>query len=250
MAEGGTILLDEISEMTLGLQAKLLRVLQEREVERVGARKPITLDIRVLATSNRDLAGEVAAGRFREDLYYRLSVFPLAWRPLRERPADIVPLAERLLAMYVKKMNHPPIRLSAQAQQSLVSHAWPGNVRELDNAIQRALILQQGGLIQPQDLCLLAPIGAALSSVPQQPLLAVVPGAAAAAVEMPSAEAGALGDDLRRHEFQMIIDTLRAERGRRKEAAERLGISPRTLRYKLAQMRDAGMDVEGYLFAS
>jgi two-component system response regulator FlrC len=250
MAEGGTILLDEISEMPLGLQAKLLRVLQEREVERVGARKPITLDIRVLATSNRDLAGEVAAGRFREDLYYRLSVFPLAWRPLRERPADIVPLAERLLAKYVKKMNHPPIRLSAQAQQSLVSHAWPGNVRELDNAIQRALILQQGGLIQPKDLCLLAPIGAALSSVPPQPLLAVVPSAATAAVEMPSAEAGALGDDLRRHEFQMIIDTLRAERGRRKEAAERLGISPRTLRYKLAQMRDAGMDVEGYLFAS
>lgn len=250
MAEGGTILLDEISEMPLGLQAKLLRVLQEREVERVGARKTITLDIRVLATSNRDLAGEVAAGRFREDLYYRLSVFPLAWRPLRERPADIVPLAERLLAKYVKKMNHAPIRLSAQAQQSLVSHAWPGNVRELDNAIQRALILQQGGLIQPQDLCLLAPIGAALSSVPQQPMLAVVPSAAAAVVEMPSAEAGALGDDLRRHEFQMIIDTLRAERGRRKEAAERLGISPRTLRYKLAQMRDAGMDVEGYLFAS
>jgi two-component system response regulator FlrC len=231
------------------LQAKLLRVLQEREVERVGGRKPISLDIRVLATSNRDLAGEVAAGRFREDLYYRLSVFPLAWRPLRERPADIVPLAERLLAKYVKKMNHSPIRLSAQAQQSLVSHAWPGNVRELDNAIQRALILQQGGLIQPQDLCLSAPIGAALSSVPQQPMLAVVP-SAAAAVEPPSAEAGALGDDLRRHEFQMIIDTLRAERGRRKEAAERLGISPRTLRYKLAQMRDAGMDVEGYLFAS
>jgi two-component system, response regulator FlrC len=250
LAEGGTILLDEISEMPLGLQAKLLRVLQEREVERVGARKPISLDIRVLATSNRDLAGEVAAGRFREDLYYRLSVFPLAWRPLRERPADIVPLAERLLAKYVKKMNHSPIRLSPQAQQSLVSHAWPGNVRELDNAIQRALILQQGGLIQPQDLCLLAPIGAALSSVQPPPMLAVVSSAAAAAVEMPSAEAGALGDDLRRHEFQMIIDTLRAERGRRKEAAERLGISPRTLRYKLAQMRDAGMDVEGYLFAS
>ena len=249
LAEGGTILLDEISEMPLGLQAKLLRVLQEREVERVGARKPINLDIRELATSNRDLAGEVAAGRFREDLYYRLSVFPLAWRPLRERPADIVPLAERLLAKYVKKMNHSPIRLSPQAQMSLMSHSWPGNVRELDNAIQRALILQQGGLIQPQDLCLLAPIGSAVS-VPQQPLLAVVPSTAPAAVEMPSAEAGALGDDMRRHEFQMIIDTLRAERGRRKEAAERLGISPRTLRYKLAQMRDAGMDVEGYLFAS
>jgi len=102
-ADGGTILLDEISEMPLGLQAKLLRVLQEREVERVGARKPIQLDIRVVATTNRDLAGEVAAGRFREDLFYRLSVFPLAWRPLRERPADIIPLAERLLNNHVKK---------------------------------------------------------------------------------------------------------------------------------------------------
>ncbi|MEX6503071.1 sigma-54-dependent response regulator transcription factor FleR [Pseudomonas zhanjiangensis] len=250
LAEGGTILLDEISEMPLGLQAKLLRVLQEREVERVGARKPINLDIRVLATSNRDLAGEVAAGRFREDLFYRLSVFPLAWRPLRERPADILPLAERLLAKHVKKMNHTPIRLSPQAQASLLEHAWPGNVRELDNAIQRALILQQGGLIQPRDLCLNAPIGlAAATPAP----LSVVSATAPASVAPPaavSAEGGALGDDLRRREFQVIIDTLRSERGRRKEAAERLGISPRTLRYKLAQMRDAGMDVEAYLYAS
>ncbi len=249
MAEGGTILLDEISEMPLGLQAKLLRVLQEREVERVGARKPITLDIRVLATSNRDLAGEVVAGRFREDLYYRLSVFPLAWQPLRERPADIMPLAERLLSKYVKKMNHSPVRLSSQAQASLIRHPWPGNVRELDNAIQRALILQQGGLIQPQDLCLNTVIGAAPATA--APRLSMVPASAPVppAGEQP-AEAGVLGDDMRRHEFQMIIDTLRAERGRRKEAAERLGISPRTLRYKLAQMRDAGMDVEAYLFAS
>ena len=252
LADKGTILLDEISEMPLALQAKLLRVLQEREVERVGARKPISLDIRVLATSNRDLAGEVAAGRFREDLYYRLSVFPLAWRPLRERPADIVPLAERLLAKHVKKMNHAPIRLSPQAQACLVSHAWPGNVRELDNAIQRALILQQGGLIQPQDLCLTAPIGFAPVAQPQ-PKLAAVPASApgsAALAEAPATEAGDLGEDLRRREFQVIIDTLRAERGRRKEAAERLGISPRTLRYKLAQMRDAGLDVEAYLYAS
>ena len=249
MADGGTILLDEISEMPLGLQAKLLRVLQEREVERVGARKPITLDIRVLATSNRDLAGEVAAGRFREDLYYRLSVFPLAWRPLRERPADILPLAERLLTKYVKKMNHAPVRLSPQAQAGLIRHPWPGNVRELDHAIQRALILQQGGLIQPQDLCLSAPIGA--TPAVAAPLLSMVPVSAPAPQPVEQlAEAGALGDDMRRHEFQMIIDTLRAERGRRKEAAERLGISPRTLRYKLAQMRDAGMDVEAYLFAS
>ncbi|WP_439859060.1 sigma-54-dependent response regulator transcription factor FleR [Pseudomonas sp. MBLB4136] len=251
LADKGTILLDEISEMPLALQAKLLRVLQEREVERVGARKPIALDIRVLATSNRDLAGEVAAGRFREDLYYRLSVFPLAWRPLRERPADIVPLAERLLAKHVKKMNHTPIRLSPQAQASLMSHAWPGNVRELDNAIQRALILQQGGLIQPQDLCLTAPIGFAAPAKPQSQLVAV-PASLPASVptaEVP-AESGDLGEDLRRREFQVIIDTLRSERGRRKEAAERLGISPRTLRYKLAQMRDAGLDVEAYLYAS
>ncbi|OLU32702.1 sigma-54-dependent Fis family transcriptional regulator [Pseudomonas sp. PA15(2017)] len=248
LAEGGTILLDEISEMPLALQAKLLRVLQEREVERVGARKPISLDIRVLATSNRELAAEVAAGRFREDLFYRLSVFPLAWRPLRERPADILPLAERLLAKYVKKMNLAPLRLSAQAVACLTGHAWPGNVRELDNAIQRAVILQQNGVIDPHDLCLNAPIGFAQSA--PLPQLAVVPNAPLPVVVDASLTDGALGEDLRRREYQVIIDILRAERGRRKEAAERLGISPRTLRYKLAQMRDAGMDVEAYLYAS
>jgi two-component system response regulator FlrC len=250
-ADGGTILLDEISEMPMGLQAKLLRVLQEREVERVGARKPINLDIRVLATTNRDLAGEVAAGRFREDLYYRLSVFPLAWQPLRQRTADILPLAERLLTKHVNKMKHAPVRLSADAQACLVGYAWPGNVRELDNAVQRALILQQGGIIQAEDFCLAGPVTCA-----PLPKIVTAPQAMAAVadglpVEMNAGEsAGGLGDDLRRREFQMIIDTLRAERGRRKEAAERLGISPRTLRYKLAQMRDAGMDVEGYLFAT
>jgi len=232
-AEGGTLLLDEISEMPLALQAKLLRVLQEREVERVGGRKPISLDIRVLATTNRDLAGEVAAGRFREDLFYRLSVFPLAWRPLRERPGDILQLAERLLARHVAKMKHAPVRLSPAARACLQAYAWPGNVRELDNALQRALILQQGGVIEAADFCLAGAIP--LSAGSEAPPEAAV-------------EAGGLGDDMRRHEYQMIIDTLRAERGRRKEAAERLGISPRTLRYKLAQMRDAGFDVEASLF--
>ncbi|MDD0974566.1 sigma-54-dependent transcriptional regulator [Pseudomonas fontis] len=241
-ADGGTLLLDEISEMPLGLQAKLLRVLQEREVERVGGRKPIALDIRVVATTNRDLAGEVAAGRFREDLFYRLSVFPLAWRPLRERSADILPLAERLLARHVNKMKHAPVRLSAQAQACLQGYPWPGNVRELDNAIQRALILQQGGVIEAADFCLAGVLPVFTASV------CVAPVAVAPVVEVQ--DAGGLGDDLRRHEFQMIIDTLRAERGRRKEAAERLGISPRTLRYKLAQMRDAGMDVEASLYAA
>ncbi|PMQ12546.1 Transcriptional regulatory protein ZraR [Pseudomonas sp. AD21] len=243
-ADGGTILLDEISEMPLGLQAKLLRVLQEREVERVGARKPIILDIRVVATTNRDLAGEVAAGGFREDLFYRLSVFPLAWRPLRERTADILPLAERLLNKHVNKMKHATAKLSPQAQACLTNYPWPGNVRELDNAIQRALILQQGGLIQPLDFCLTGAV-----TFTAAPVIAPVQ-ALVREIEVEAESAGALGDDLRRREFQVIIDTLRAERGRRKEAAEKLGISPRTLRYKLAQMRDAGMDVEAYLFAT
>ncbi|MBF8767360.1 sigma-54-dependent Fis family transcriptional regulator [Pseudomonas putida] len=232
-ANGGTLLLDEISEMPLALQAKLLRVLQEREVERVGGRKPIALDIRVVATTNRDLAGEVAAGRFREDLFYRLSVFPLAWRPLRERPGDIVQLAERLLARHVAKMQHAPVRLSADAQACLQAWTWPGNVRELDNALQRALILQQGGVIEAADFCLDGAIPLSGGTVP-------LSGQREQSVEQ--------GDDKRRHEYQQIIDTLRAERGRRKEAAERLGISPRTLRYKLAQMRDAGFDVEASLF--
>lgn len=232
-ANGGTLLLDEISEMPLVLQAKLLRVLQEREVERVGGRKPIALDIRVVATTNRDLAGEVAAGRFREDLFYRLSVFPLAWRPLRERPGDIVQLAERLLARHVAKMQHAPVRLSVDAQACLQAWTWPGNVRELDNALQRALILQQGGVIEAADFCLDGAIPLSGGAVP-------LSGQREQSVEQ--------GDDKRRHEYQQIIDTLRAERGRRKEAAERLGISPRTLRYKLAQMRDAGFDVEASLF--
>ena len=245
-ADGGTLLLDEISEMPLGLQAKLLRVLQEREVERVGGRRPIALDIRVLATTNRDLVGEVAAGRFREDLYYRLSVFPLSWSPLRQRPADILPLAERLLASHARKMRQGSAQLSAAAQRCLLGHPWPGNVRELDNAIQRALILQQGGLIQPEDLCL-----SGVSNVASLPTpVAVAQTPSDLITEGPREPCSALGDDLRRREFQLIIDTLRAERGRRKETADRLGISARTLRYKLAQMRDAGMDVEAALYTS
>lgn len=243
LAQGGTLLLDEISEMPLGLQAKLLRVLQEREVERVGARKPLALDIRVVATSNRKLAEEVAAGRFREDLFYRLSVFPLAWLPLRERPADIAPLAERLLAVQAARMNRPVPTLSAAARQALAEHPWPGNVRELDNAVQRALILQAGHEVQPEDFGL------------QWLATGLAPAPAVPTTTMPLAQPAnleasrPLDADLRDREFQVILDTLRAERGRRKETAERLGISARTLRYKLAQMRDAGLDVEQELLA-
>ncbi|MEH6566109.1 MAG: sigma-54 dependent transcriptional regulator [Halopseudomonas sp.] len=244
-ANGGTLLLDEISEMPLSLQAKLLRVLQEREVERVGGRKLIQLDIRIIATTNRDLPAEVAAGRFREDLYYRLGVFPLQWQALRERPGDILPIAERLLAKHSRKMNMSAIGFSAEAVQALQTHAWPGNVRELDNAVQRALVLQQGGLIQPCDLCLTVAPGTNMTAR----TLSVAPPVAEPVTVAPPAATGGLGAGVRQREYQMIIDVLRSEHGRRKEAADRLGISPRTLRYKLAQMRDAGLDVEASLFA-
>ena len=244
-ANGGTLLLDEISEMPLALQAKLLRVLQEREVERVGGRKLIQLDIRVIATTNRDLPGEVAAGRFREDLYYRLGVFPLQWQALRERPADILPLAERLLAKHCRKMNLGTVRLSAQAAQALQAHLWPGNVRELDNAVQRALVLQQGGVIDVADLYL----DGVISGSGLRRTAAPAPAAVEPVASEPVPASSELGVGVRQREFQLIVEVLRAERGRRKEAAERLGISPRTLRYKLAQMRDAGLDVEGSLFA-
>lgn len=244
-ANGGTLLLDEISEMPLALQAKLLRVLQEREVERVGGRKLIQLDIRVIATTNRDLPGEVAAGRFREDLYYRLGVFPLQWQALRERPADILPLAERLLAKHCRKMNLGAVRLSTQAAQALQAHPWPGNVRELDNAVQRALVLQQGGVIDVGDLYLDGVISGSGLRSPAAP----APAAVESVASEPASASSELGVGVRQREFQLIVEVLRAERGRRKEAAERLGISPRTLRYKLAQMRDAGLDVEGSLFA-
>lgn len=240
-ANGGTLLLDEISEMELGLQAKLLRVLQEREVERLGGRKPIPLDVRIVATTNRHLEQEVAEGRFREDLFYRLSVFPLQWLPLRERPGDIVPLAERLLQHHAVKMGRPQVRLDNSARQALRDHAWPGNVRELDNVVQRALILQPNSEISACHLHL-NPF-----SSPQVTLTGNSPASAVevtAPVAVVAEEPTGLGDDLQRREFEIIAQTLRSERGSRKNTAERLGISPRTLRYKLARMRDIGMNVD------
>src|SRR5580658_3908943 len=147
-AQGGTLLLDEVTEMPLGLQAKLLRVLQEREVERIGGRGPVSLDVRVLATTNRRLREEVAAGRFREDLYYRLNVFPLAIAPLRVRRDDVLPLAMQLLGSRVRP-GAPIPALSAEAAHLLLTYPWPGNVRELDNLLQRALILVNGPVILP-----------------------------------------------------------------------------------------------------
>ncbi len=226
-AQGGTLLLDEISEMPLALQAKLLRVLQEREVERVGGRKPIALDIRVLATSNRDMAQEVAAGRFREDLYYRLNVFPLQIPALRERPLDILPLARNFAARH----GNPAARFAVEAESLLAAHGWPGNVRELENTVQRALILAGGNTVGVEHLQLSLQFAA----------VAIAPAPTAAPAEIRSAERPqAAPANMRELERQHILDTLAAVGGSRKRAVELLGISERTLRYKLQQYRTAG----------
>ena len=221
-AQGGTLLLDEITEMHLGLQAKLLRVLQEREVERLGGRKPVTLDVRILATTNRDIRQAVAEGKFREDLYYRLNVFPIQLAPLRERRDDILPLARQMLAKYTEGMSTP--RLSEAAIRSLTAHNWPGNVRELDNVIQRALILRNGDVIDAADI--------RFEAVEQ----------AASGNKTGSSEDAPrdLNMDMKTHERELIISALRSKASR-KEVADTLGISPRTLRYKLAKLRDAGV---------
>ena len=228
-ANGGTLLLDEISEMDINLQAKLLRVLQEKEVERIGGKKTIQLDVRVLATTNRNLKEQVAAGKFREDLYYRLCVFPLMWKPLRERKADIIPLALRMIAT---KQGQRAVTLDPTAELALTHHNWPGNIRELDNVIQRALILCNNDCITGDDIFI---PDAALNDSAHSLM----------DIEMElDTDAGVLGEDLKKREFELIIDTLRNLGGSKKRTAEKLGISPRTLRYKLARMREYGIDVE------
>lgn len=220
-ANGGTLLLDEISELEIGLQAKILRVIQEKEVERLGGRRTISLDVRVLATTNRDLRQFVAEGKFREDLFYRLNVFPLRIPPLRDRRGDILPLAEMAITEHYKGGRGVPA-LSDCARQALLTHHWPGNVRELENVVQRSLILLQGDLITAADLV--------FEDVPAEH----------PAGECPST---VLHDDLKQREFQLIIDALREGGGNRAATAATLGISPRTLRYKLARMREAGVSL-------
>ncbi|MGY2573301.1 sigma-54-dependent transcriptional regulator [Vibrio sp. C8] len=250
-AQGGTILLDEISEMDLNLQAKLLRVLQEREVERLGSRKSIKLDVRVLATSNRDLKLYVQEGNFREDLYYRLNVFPISWPALKDRKADIEPLANHLVERNCKKLGMPVPNLSTSAVTKLHAYSWPGNVRELDNVVQRALILCENGNIDQEHILLEGLDWQDASSL--QKLVEgsetvatpdIKPIAQVDVAKISNSSAG-LGGELRDQEFAIIMETLIECNGRRKEMAEKLGISPRTLRYKLAKMRDAGMDIPG-----
>ncbi len=220
-ANGGTLLLDEVTEMELGLQAKLLRVLQEREVEPLGASKPIALDVRVLATSNRDLEQVVRDGAFREDLYYRLSVFPLRIAPLRERPGDIAALTTRFIAARSAR----PLTVAPTALARLQAYAWPGNVRELENVVQRALLLADGEpRIDAEHLVL----GDNRNAAP--PNLAPSTG---------------LAGELWEEETRRIVAALETHRGLRRQAAEQLGISDRTLRYKLSRMRAAGISVPG-----
>ncbi|SEG34955.1 sigma-54-dependent transcriptional regulator [Vibrio hangzhouensis] len=252
-AQGGTILLDEISEMDLNLQAKLLRVLQEREVERLGSRKSIALDVRVLATSNRDLKQYVQEGNFREDLYYRLNVFPIAWPALCDRPGDIAPLSRHLIERHCKKLGMPVPDFNQSALDKLMSYPWPGNVRELDNVIQRALILCDQPIIAAEHILLEGVDWQDASSLQQVvaspsdviPMVAPQAEPVSESVQRSVVAAEGLGGELRDQEFSIILETLNECQGRRKEMAEKLGISPRTLRYKLAKMRDAGIEIPG-----
>lgn len=245
-AQGGTLLLDEISEMPLGLQAKLLRVLQEREVDRIGGRVPVPLDVRVLATSNRRLAEEVREGRFREDLYYRLAVFPLAIAPLRERREDILPIATQWLAIHGGGRTTPA--LSAGAVDALLTHDWPGNARELGNALQRALILCNGPLVDREHIEL-DPSEIRRRLPTTIDIAAPVVSGHASDLD-PAVEGGAIEDGrsalARRRELaerDILLSALRQRPRSRNEVALRLGISPRTLRYKLARLRAAGVEV-------
>ena len=223
-AHGGTLLLDEIPEMPLGLQAKLLRVLQEREVVPLGSTVPEPVDVRVVACANRDLQSEVEAGRFRADLYYRLSVFPLATKPLAERPGDIAALVTAMILRHAGERPTLPWP-TAEAMALLTAHDWPGNVRELENVVQRALLFAAGDRIEAAHIVFDRPARA-----PVQPVLA------------PAAD-GTLSNIVQMHEFAAIKETLAACNGSRAETARRLGISERTLRYRLARAREQGEDI-------
>ncbi|MGB1303014.1 sigma-54 dependent transcriptional regulator [Pseudoalteromonas sp. APM04] len=268
-AQGGTILLDEITEMDLGLQAKLLRVLQEREVERLGGRKTIQLDVRILATSNRDLKEAVTENQFREDLYYRLNVFPLMWRPLCQRPGDILVLAKHLIERHLNKSKEPMAYLDSAAEKKLLAHSWPGNVRELDNVIQRALILRTGDTLNEHAIFIeniaatdfvMEPASVSAQNTSQQQVNAtnrdIDQGTMSSAYydeqsspaeptkqDLLAVDTGSYKDELKDKEHRIILETLARCQGKRKDVAETLGISPRTLRYKLAQMRDLGISL-------
>jgi two-component system response regulator FlrC len=221
LADGGTLLLDEISEMSNLLQAKLLRVLQEKEIDKVGGRKPIPVDVRVIASTNTDLNERVRSGAFREDLYYRLNVVPISIPPLRERPADVLALARYFVGRYARGRE---LTISDAALDAMAAHPWPGNVRELENSVQRAVIVSSGEKVEigPEDI--------------------FAPGLSAAAA--PAAGAVQPGTTVREMEQELILATLKRTGGNRTEAARQLGISLRTLRNKINEYREQGIEID------
>jgi two-component system response regulator FlrC len=236
-ANGGTLFLDEIGEMPLELQAKLLRVLQDQVVERLGSLRSIHCDVRIVAATNQDLQQRVKDGKFREDLYFRLAVFPIRIPPLRERKNDILPLAEHFLIRYGRTMGRQGLKLSPASQNDLANYAWPGNVRELENAIQRALLLSDGDMIEPADIELHGsqtptPLAnSAHESGHDGTPLAYVS-------DQQSTHSGA--QDMDSIEREHILKVLKQVGGNRKEAVNVLGLSERALRYKLKAYKEAG----------
>lgn len=241
-ASSGTLLLDEISEMDARLQAKLLRAIQEREIDRVGGTRPVKIDIRIIATSNRDLAEAVKLGTFREDLLYRLNVVNLRLPALRERPRDILALARHFAQKYTEANGTPPRPLASQTERLLIGHGWRGNVRELENTMHRAVLLASGVEIGPEAIRLPdgTQVGATVQSVVPGPVKAAVENAAAAATR------GLVGRTVADVERDLILDTLDHCLGNRTHAANILGISIRTLRNKLREYGQAGLDVPAH----
>ncbi len=234
-AEGGTLLLDEISEMDVRLQAKLLRAIQEREIDRLGGQTPVRVNVRILATSNRDLRAEAAAGRFREDLYFRLNVVGLEIPPLRQRPGDVVALAAHYVRHYAQANGIEPPSLSDVSLARLIRHGWRGNVRELENLMHRAVLVTAGPVIEPSDLGL----------APSQPDPSQAP--YAVATEAGGAPgrglSGLVGRRMEEVEQALILETLSSTAGNRTHAATILGISIRALRNKLRDYASQGVPV-------
>lgn len=235
-ANGGTLLLDEIGDMPLALQAKLLRVLQEQEVERLGSHKKIPLNIRLIASTNKNLELEIEEGRFRQDLFYRLSVVPIHIAPLRERSEDILPLANRFIRKYGMFTTNS-VGLSEDAQHALQMYQWPGNVRELENVIQRGIIMSNNGVIKAEDLGLNKTQDITADTIDSQSITQL----ASQPVNEPARHLKVRG---RIAEYQYIVDLLKRHQGNKSKTAKFLGITPRALRYRLASMREQGIDVE------
>ena len=225
LADGGTLLLDEIGEISPALQAKLLRVLEEEEFERVGGTTTMKVDVRVIATTNRDLAEEVRAGRFREDLYYRLHVLPIHIAPLRERAEDIAPLAQQFAGHYAKQNGLETPRFTKEALERLQTWNWAGNVRELENVVQRAVVMLRQSIIDVEDLAF-GPSGGGADIGPNTPT-----------EEMGTQLANRPLEDIER---VAILATLEAVRGNKTEAARRLGVTARTLSNKMKLWRTLG----------